>query len=99
MGKQHHVELTLTAERDIQEIWLHIRENHPDRADEFVGKLQDQLQTLQVFPERCSVIPESEWLGVEYRHLLYGDYRTIYRIVAKTVYVLRVIHGARLLQL
>jgi hypothetical protein len=29
--------------------------------------------------------------------LLHGNYRSVFRIARKTVYVLRVVHGARLL--
>jgi toxin ParE1/3/4 len=36
-------------------------------------------------------------MGTHYRHLLYGNYRSVFRIARKTVYVLRVIHGARLM--
>jgi toxin ParE1/3/4 len=36
-------------------------------------------------------------LGTRYRHLIYGNYRTVFRVTGKTVYVLRVVHGARLL--
>ena len=50
-----------------------------------------------MFPERCPLIPENEILGTRYRHLLYGNYRTVFRIERKTVYLIRVIHGARLL--
>lgn len=48
-------------------------------------------------PERCALIAENEILGTSYRHLLYGRYRTIFRIAGRTVVILRVIHGARLL--
>jgi plasmid stabilization system protein ParE len=50
-------------------------------------------------PTRCEIIPEAEDVGIEYRHLIFGQYRTIFRIVEKSVIVLRVIHGARLLDL
>jgi toxin ParE1/3/4 len=43
------------------------------------------------------LIPENEILGTRYRHMIYGDYRTVFRVAKRTVYVLRVIHGARLL--
>jgi plasmid stabilization system protein ParE len=50
-------------------------------------------------PTRCEIIPEAEEVGIEYRHVIFGQYRTIFRIVEKSVIVLRVIHGARLLDL
>ena len=48
---------------------------------------------------RCPVIPESRELGKEYRHIIYGNYRTIFRIDGTRVIIMRVIHGARLLSL
>ncbi len=50
-------------------------------------------------PKRHEVIPEARELGVEYRHALIGKYRTIYRIEGQRVLIIRVIHGARLLDL
>ena len=60
-------------------------------------ELEKQIDTLEHFPEICPLIPENELLGTKYRHLLYGSYRTIFRISEDSVYGLRVIHGARLL--
>jgi toxin ParE1/3/4 len=38
-------------------------------------------------------------LGTEYRHIIYGNYRTVFRIEGYRVIILRVIHGAQLLNL
>ena len=46
-----------------------------------------------------TIMPEALDLNLPYRHLIYGEYRTIFRIVEQTVYILRVIHGSRLLDL
>lgn len=43
------------------------------------------------------MIPEADDIGAEYRHLIWGNYRTVFRIERSTVYIVRVIHGARLL--
>jgi plasmid stabilization system protein ParE len=59
--------------------------------------LEEQVASLERFPERCSRIPENEILGTSYRHLLHGAYRTIFRIAGSRVLILRVIHGTRLL--
>ena len=68
----------------------------PEEGEKFVRRLKEQIETLERFPERCPLIPENEMLGTCYRHSIYGNYRTVFRIAGKTVYVLRVIHGARL---
>jgi plasmid stabilization system protein ParE len=97
MPAKYRVRITRASERDIEEIWTFIANDSPEEADKFIRRLEEQIETLEKFPERCSLIPENEILGTRYRHLLYGNYRSLFRIVRKTVYVLRVIHGARLL--
>jgi plasmid stabilization system protein ParE len=97
MPTKFHVNITLSAEKDVEEIWTYIAADSPAEATKFILKLEDQVTTLEQFPQRCPLIPENALLGTENRHLLYGNYRTIFRIDGKAVYVLRIIHGARLL--
>jgi len=91
------VRITRTAERDLEEALAFIAQDNLQEAEKFICNLEEQIDTLERFPERCPLIPENEMLGTRYRHLLYGNYRSVFRIAGKTVYVLRVIHGSRLL--
>ena len=91
------VEMTRTAETDAEEIWSFIAQASPDAADRFLAELDEQLATLERVPERCSLIHENELMGTRYRHLIYRDDRTIFRVSGRTVVVLRIVHGARLL--
>ena len=91
------VEITPSAEADIAEIWDYIAQDSPADADAFVLALEEQIASLEKFPERSSRIPENEILGTSYRHLIHGSYRTIFRIAGSSVVILRAIHGARLL--
>ncbi len=95
--KSFQVDITRSAEKDVEEIWTYIAIDNPNEATKFIFKLEEQVSTLKRFPFRCLLIPENAILGTENRHLLYGNYRTIFRISGKTVHVLRVIHGSRLL--
>ena len=79
------------------EIWEYIAQDKPDAATAFVLRLEEQIGTLERYPERCPLAPENELLGAAYRHLLYGNYRSIFKIVESRVIILRVLHGARLL--
>jgi plasmid stabilization system protein ParE len=97
MPAKFRVEITPAAEKDVEEIWTYIAIDSPVKASEFVSQLECQAVTLEQFPQRCPMISENEILGTQYRHLLYGNYRTLFRISKKTVYVLRILHGARLL--
>lgn len=57
------------------------------------------MTRLETMPRAHAIIPEASELGVDYREKLFGKYRIIYRISVDRVIVLRVIHGARLLDL
>ena len=97
MPSKFTVEIAPSAEADIAEIWDYIAQDNPANAEGFVLALEEQIASLEKFPERCSRIPENEILGTSYRHLIHGSYRTIFRIAGTRVVILRVIHGARLL--
>ena len=97
MPAKFRVSITRVAENDIEEAWSFIAQDSPEAADKFIGRLEEQIETLEIFPNRCPLIPENEILGTRYRHMVYGDYRTVFRVASRTVYILRVIHGARLL--
>ena len=97
MPAKFRVRITRAAERDIEETWNFIADDSAEEADKLLRRLEEQIETLERFPERCPLIPENEILGTRYRHLLYANYRTVFRIARNTVYVIRVIHSARLL--
>ena len=97
MPARFRVRITRNAERDLEEDWNYIAHDNSEEAEQFIRRLEEQIETLEIFPERCPLIPENEILGTHYRHLVYGNYRSVFRIVRNTVYLLRVIHGARLL--
>lgn len=97
MPKKYRVDITASAEADLAEIWDYIAQDNPDTAAAFILHLEEQIGTLEGFPERCPLAPENEFLGTAYRHLLFGNYRTIFKITGARVIILRVIHGARLL--
>jgi len=98
MPARFAVSFTRKAEQDIEEIWGFIAEDSPDEATKFVRHLEKQIGTLERFPERCPLISENELLRTRYRQLIYGHYRMIFKISRGTVYLIRVIHAARLLE-
>jgi len=94
---KYHVEITQTAEGDVDEIWTHISADSVENATRFVNQLEEKIGTLERMPQRCPAIPENKLLGTQYRHLILGDYRVIFRVEASTVFVLRIVQGNRLL--
>jgi plasmid stabilization system protein ParE len=93
------VDLTASAERDVAEIFDFIAREAPGAARAWLDRFERCVGLLERIPRRASAIPEAEDLGVRYRHLLLGVYRVIFRIEGRRVLILRVIHGARLLDL
>lgn len=98
MTGRYQVEITAVAERDIEEIWDYLSGDNTERATAFILHLEKSIDGLGTLPLRCSLVPENELLGTAYRHLLYGNYRIIFRISGSKVIILRVVHKGRLLE-
>lgn len=97
MPRKHRVEVSRAAQRDLLGHYWYIAGDSVSAARRWLSEFHRRLRTLNRFPFRCPLIPEAEELGAEYRHLLYGPYRAIYRVDRDRVFVVRVLHGAQLL--
>jgi len=97
--KKYQVNLSQQAQNDLEHIFYYIAYDSINNAADFVLQLEKNVYPLESFPDRHPLIPENEFFGTDYRHLLYKKYRIIYRIVEKSVFILRIIHGAKLLNL
>ncbi len=95
MAKKFRVEITSEAEEDIRSTQAFIARDNPRAALKWVQGVKRQARSLSSFPLRFEVIPEAPDLEVDYRHLIFGNYRLIYQILGNQVKVLRVIHAAR----
>lgn len=88
------------AQRDIAEAHAWLAERDPDAADRWFNGLYDTIGSLEIFPERCPLAPESRFFNQEIRQLLHGrryhKYRILFTVGRHTVHVLHVRHGARL---
>ena len=90
--------LTQLAQKDLEQIYYYIAADNINNATNFVLELEKNIYSLESFPERQPLIAENEFFATDYRHLIYKKYRIIYRISEKTVFILRVIHVAMLLE-
>ena len=99
MTKKYQVNLSQQAQNDLEHIFYYIADDRINNAADFVLQVEKNVYSLESFPDRHPLIPENEFFGTDYRHLLYKKYRIIYRIVEKSVFILRIIHGAKLLNL
>jgi len=99
VAKKYRVLITITAEEDIISIFEYISCDNPQAASRWKDEIKSQIASLREFPMRCSIIPEADEIGFDYRHIIYGDYRTTFKITEDLVFIMRVFHCSRLLDL
>lgn len=89
------VHLSQQARRDIEQAYLYIRQDAPQRAEDWRTRLQASIKSLQAFPERHAVLFDAAVAGREVRQMSFGVYLVLYSVEADRVDVLTVRHGAR----
>ena len=98
--KRWSVIIELPAQRDIAECRLWIAEHDVEAADRWFYDIYDTIGSLEIFPERCPLAPESKFLNSEIREIFHGrrqyKYRILFMVTENEVHVLHIRHGARL---
>ncbi len=98
--KRWNVVVELNAQQEIAEAHLWLAERNPDAADKWFDAIYDIIGSLELFPERCPLAPESKFLNLEIREIFHGrrkhKYRILFIVIRDEVHVLHVRHGARL---
>jgi len=93
----YSVKASPTAESDISSAYSYLAERAPEAATRWLRLMRTVAASLKEMPGRCPIAPETTGMGVEFRHLLFGRYRIIFKILEeeKIVYIVTVRHGAR----
>ncbi len=99
MAKKYKVNISLSAQNDLEHIFFYIAEDSINNAKKFILELEKKIYSLDTFPERFALIPENIFFGTSYRHIVHKKYRVIYKIDNNSVQILRVVRGAKLLDL
>jgi len=97
--KKYKISITDNAQNDLEHIFFYIAADSINNAKKFILELEKKVCSLETFPERFAYISENIYFETHYRHLIYKKYRVIYKIESNSVYILRVIHGSKLLSL
>jgi len=80
---------------DLHAIAAYIAQDSPRYAGAVINRILAAGRSLDTLPWRGRIVPE---LGLDdYREISVHEYRLIYRIVGRTVEIIAVIHGRRLL--
>lgn len=89
------IRLLRAAEEDLTEILTYIAAENPAASDTLLTKIEINLHILTQHP-RLGRIPEDETLTrLGYRYLVIDNYLVFYTLEDPTVYVHRIVHGAR----
>jgi toxin ParE1/3/4 len=91
----YRVEITEKAQEEVREAVRWIAQYSPEKAALWHFELLEKVDSLENFPARCPLAPESKIHGKEIQHLIFGKYRILFIIEDETVYVLRVRHQAQ----
>ena len=91
----YKVELSQRAEHDVEAAFEYIRTDAPPAAVKWRRGLEEKLRILTRLPDTFAFAPENEHARTSVRQLLYGQYRVLYTVRERTVFVLTVRHGAR----
>ncbi len=83
------------AEEDLKTAASWIAQHSPDKAVLWYFDATESIESLENFPTRCPLAPESKQFGAEIRHMIFHRYRILFIIEDETVYVLRVRHQAQ----
>ena len=86
---------TDTASDDLDEVAGYIAKDSEFYAATVVRELISAARSLTILSERGRVV--REYRDPTIRQLVVRDYRLVYQITDSFIYVLRIIHGARML--
>jgi plasmid stabilization system protein ParE len=98
--KRWNVIVERPAQKDIAKAYYWIAGRNAEAADRWFEGLYKTMGSLETFPERAALAPESKNLRCEIHEIFHGHrqhkYRILFTISKNQVHVLHVRHGARL---
>ena len=77
------------------EIARYIAQDKPSAAEKWINKVFTKVEQLKSSPEIGRIVPEIS--DNQFRELIYGNYRIIYRIEKKQISILTIRHGKQIL--
>ncbi len=77
------------------EIAEYISRDNPTAAEKWIETVFSKVEQLKSFPESGRIVPEIN--SKDFRELIYGNYRIIYRVEKTQVSILTIRHGKQIL--
>lgn len=92
---KYKIRLLKIAEEDFTEIIEFIAADNPTAADKVATKIESNLKLLSENPLLGRIPRDKEVRSLGYRFLIVHGYIIFYTIENKTIYIHRILHGAR----
>ncbi len=83
------------AQHKLTDIADHIAQDKPGAALNLVESVLDQVENLALFPNSGRAVPELN--NEQYKELIIGNYRVIYKILEKEIHILTIRNFKQLL--
>jgi toxin ParE1/3/4 len=77
------------------EIAGYIAQDKPSAAEKWIKTVFSKVEQLKSAPELGRIVPEIR--NNQFRELIYGNYRVIYRIETEQISILTIRHGKQIL--
>ena len=92
---KYQVRLLTIAEEDFTEIISFIAADNPTAANAIASKIEKNLELLSENSNLGRIPREEEIRNLGYRYLIVENYLIFYTIEERTIFVHRILHGAR----
>lgn len=93
--KVYNLELLPAADDDLDDIFSFILMDNPEAAKEILDPIMTSLKRLEKLPHSGSRVMEESLNHFEFRMIISEPYIAFYRVIGNTVYIYRILHGAR----
>jgi len=92
---EYIVRLLSIAEDDLAEIINYIAAERPSAAEALATRIEKNLNLLSKNHQLGRIPNEDELIHLGYRYLIVENYLIFYMIEEQTIYIHRILHGAR----
>lgn len=92
----YRIEILASALEDAKNCYEFLAMSSPEKARKWIDPLMDAFTSLEVMPRRCPIAPETEFIGLEIRRLLYRkNYWILYTIDDSIVLIYHIRHTSQ----
>ncbi len=92
---KYAIRLLRAAEDDLSDIVTYIAADRPSAAEAIATKIEKNLTLLTKNPYLGRIPEEDELARLNYRYLVVDNYLIFYTIEERTIFIHRILHGAR----